>query len=95
MLDNNNNNNDQLFSLQLNYLISNVREKDYVNFYKSRYFEVYKYVSFTFLDLLLERQQSLTLLVRIYEHQYSYAKTQAFVNRLCNSYIKIINKTNM
>jgi len=52
-----------------------MREKNYVNSYKLKHLEIYRYVLLAFLDLLLKRRRNLTLLVRIYEYQYSYAKT--------------------
>ncbi len=69
-----------------------MRKKKYVSSYKLEYLEVYKYISLLFVEISTKQQQSLTLSRRIYEHQYIYAKIQAFVNRLCNSYVKIIDK---
>ena len=90
----NKNDDQQSFNLRLNYSIQ-MREKNYVSSYELEHLEVYRYVSSTFVNLSIERRRSLTSSRRIYEHQYTYAKTQAFVNRLCNPYAKVVDETNM
>jgi len=90
----NENDDQQSSNLRLNYFIQ-VREEDYVSLYELEHLEVYRYVPSTSLNLSIERRRSLILSTRIYEHQYTHAKTQTFVNRLYNSYVEMIDETNM
>jgi len=63
----NKNNDQQSSNLRLNYFIQ-MREENYVSFYRLEYLEIYRYVSSTSLNLSTKQQRSLILFTRIYEH---------------------------